>query len=123
MNQAKSSGKKAKKNKKDQKSQKTSNDSHKQMEAMAADSESEREAVVYVKRGERRKQLLSNDSSKISIAKQSLLDAREPDPDALSRASYLLSHELSSDRNSSARKPRDFGVQEIVNLHTNNGGK
>jgi hypothetical protein len=58
----------------------------------------------------------------MSQAKQSLIEAKEPDIDVVSRASYLRSHELSSDgENSSIKKPNAYQGPGIVNLHTGNG--
>jgi hypothetical protein len=62
------------------------------------------------------------DQSSMSQAKQSLIDAKEPDIDVISRASYLRSHEMSSDGdNSSITQPIAYQDPGIVNLHTGNG--
>jgi hypothetical protein len=60
--------------------------------------------------------------SSMSQAKQSLIEAKEPDIDVISRASYLKSHELSSDGDgSSIKQPNTYQGPGIVNLHTGNG--
>lgn len=40
----------------------------------------------------------------MSQGKQSLIEAKEPDPDIISKASYLRSHDLSSDGGNSGAK-------------------
>lgn len=66
---------------------------------------------------------MHQNSEELSQNKKSLMNAKEPDPEALSKASYLLSHELSSDGNVSTKKPRVLEIHHIVNLHTRGGSK
>lgn len=69
---------------------------------VALDKDSEREAVVFCKRGQRKQQLLQQKSTPDKEhAKQSLVEAREPSPEVISRASYLRSNEMNSDKKSS----------------------
>lgn len=84
------------------------------------DMESEREAVVFCKRGQRKKQLLEQHSP-MSQGKQSLIEAKEPSPEVISRASYLKSQGKYSDAHEfSNSKNNEYKIPEIVNLRTSN---
>jgi hypothetical protein len=62
------------------------------------------------------------DQSSMSQAKQSLIEAKEPDMDVISRASYLRSQEMSSNGdNSPITQLNAYQGPGIVNLHTGNG--
>ena len=77
---------------------------------------SEREAVVYKKRGQKKNHILTDKSSLMSEARQSLIEAKEPTPEVISRASYLRTQELTNDNIDSTN--RDRQVPAIMNIYT-----
>jgi len=86
------------------------------------DLESEREQAVFCKRGQKKLELLkgSDYSTSTEKNKQSLIDAKEPSSDIISRASYLRSHGLSSDKKKAFEYSNtNCGGPEILNFNTN----
>ena len=80
--------------------------------------ESEREAAIFCKRGQKKEMLLKKQNSPdLSQGKQSLVDAREPSSDIISQASFIRSQELMNEKVKNVGHV-GYSGQEIVNVCT-----
>lgn len=107
-------------NKKSSKFEYESIDKSAQFTQFAKEMDCEREAVVFCKRGEKKKRLMGESEASMSQGKQSLIDAKEPSIEVISTASYLKAQERSSDCKA------DFSYEvrnkpHIVNVYTATG--
>jgi hypothetical protein len=84
------------------------------------DMESEREAFVIKKRGQKKKELkITKGSNEMSQGKQSLLEAKEPSPEIITKASYLKMNDLGNDHApTSKREQAAYQIPEIMNIYT-----